>query len=191
MTDKFKDVIEIWSDVIVPDPPELKSINVDTKSTAFLLLDIQQQNCTPRPRCIESIPMVKELLEDSRKRKMLVVYTLTKIGKREDVREEVRPLDEELFVASGVDKFFGTNLEDILIRNNIKNVLLAGTAAQGAVLHTATGAALRNFQVIVPIDCMSSAEIYAEQYTAWHLANAPGTKGKCVLTRRSMINWTE
>jgi hypothetical protein len=31
--------------------------------------------------------------------------------------------------------------------------------------------------------------IYAEQYTAWHLLNAPGTRGSSTLTRFDMIRF--
>jgi nicotinamidase-related amidase len=55
-------------------------------------------------------------------------------------------------------------------------VIIAGTTAEGAVLHTATGAAMRGFKVIVPIDGMSAGTLDAEQYTAWYLVNAPGAR---------------
>ncbi len=60
---------------------------------------------------------------------MLVVYTLTKTGQRADVRRKVAPLENEQSVASGVDKFFKTELEDILSSRGIKKVILVGTAA--------------------------------------------------------------
>ena len=62
-------------------------------------------------------------------------------------------------------------------------MIVTGTAAHGAVLNTAAAAALLNFKVIVPVDGMS-ADPYAEQYTAWHLANAPGGIGSNVTLRK-------
>jgi nicotinamidase-related amidase len=88
-----------------------------------------------------------------------------------------------------VDKFFRTELKEILLKKKIKTVVIAGTTAEGAVLHTATGAAVRGFQVIVPVDGMSADALYAEQYTAWHLANAPGSRQKTTLTRFGMIDF--
>ena len=35
---------------------------------------------------------------------------------------------------------------------------------------------------ILPVDGMSSTDPYAEQYVAWHFANAPGVSAKTVLT---------
>ena len=87
-----------------------------------------------------------------------------------------------------MDKFYNTDLEKILRDRGIKTVIIAGTAANGAVLHTATGAAMRGLKVIVPVDLMS-ADLYAEQYTAWHLVNAPGTRRQTTLTRSDLIEW--
>lgn len=81
------------------------------------------------------------------------------------------------------------DLEEILEENGIETVIVVGTSAHGAVLHTATGAALRGLKVIVPVDGMSAGERYAEQYTAWHLANAPGTRRHTTLTRIGLIRF--
>jgi nicotinamidase-related amidase len=47
-------------------------------------------------------------------------------------------------------------LEKILNDKGIKTVVVAGTAAQGAVLNTASQAASRGLRVIVPLDGMSA-----------------------------------
>ena len=63
----------------------------------------------------------------------------------------------------------------------ITTVIVVGTLANGGVLHTASEAALRGFKVVVPVDGMSSPNLdtlYTEQYTAWHLANAPVFAGQ-------------
>ena len=49
----------------------------------------------------------------------------------------------EPIVQSSVDKFFKTDLDKIIRGKDIKTVIIAGTTAEGAVLHTATGAAMR------------------------------------------------
>jgi nicotinamidase-related amidase len=90
-------------------------------------------------------------------------------------------------VTSGPDKFMGTDLEKILKEKGIKTVIVTGTAANGAVLYTASGAALRGMQVIVPVDGMSAGNVYAEQYVAWNLANAPRVSAMVTLTRSERI----
>ena len=120
---------------------------------------------------------------------MPVVYSLTGRGTKETILPEVAPKTDEPIVQSSVDKFFKTDLDKILQGKGIKTVIIAGTTAEGAVLHTATGAAMRGYNVIVPVDGMSAGNLYAEQYTAWHLINAPGSRRRTTLTRFDMIEF--
>jgi len=184
-------IVDEWAAVKVPVAPELKAVKVDAKVTALLILDIQNQNCNleRRPRCVASLPKIQRLLSAARSKGMLVVYSLTRNASEADIRKEVAPLPGEPVVKSGVDKFFGTDLHNILKAKGIETVIVVGTSAHGAVLHTATGAALRGLEVIVPVDGMSSTETYAEQYTAWHLANGPGTRRQTTLTRVGLITF--
>ena len=184
-------IVDEWASVTAPPAPELQEVTVDPKTTALLVLDIQNRNCSAerRPRCVASLPKIQRLLAEAREKGMAVVYSLTRGAAEADVREEVAPLEGEPVVKSGVDKFFGTDLEEILKAKGVQTVILVGTSAHGAVLHTATGAALRGLKVVVPVDGMSAADPYAEQYTAWHLANGPGTRRQTTLTRASWISF--
>ncbi len=186
-------IIDEWNTVQVPPPPELKGVQVDPQTTALLILDIQNQNCNVerRPRCVASVPRIKELLTEARAKGMSVVYSLTGTASTSDIIEDVAPLEGDAVVQSGPDKFFLTDLEKILTEKNVETVIVVGTAAHGAVLHTATGAALRGLRVIVPVDGMSASELYPEQYTAWHLANAPASQRQTTLTRIDLIQVSE
>ena len=66
---------------------------------------------------------------------------------------------------------------------------LVGTAAHGAVLYTAGSAAMRGFEVVVPVDGASSENTYAEQVTAWLLTNAPTISSKVSLTKIDLIGY--
>jgi len=184
-------IVDEWATVKAPPPPELKPVTVDPKVTALLTLDIQKQNCNPerRPRCVASVPKIQGLLIEARAKGMHVIYSLAGEASAADINNEVAPRTGEPIVKSGVDKFFGTDLEKILKEKGIKTVIVVGTAAHGAVLHTATGCALRELKVIVPVDGMSAEDAYAEQYTAWHLVNGPGTRRQTTLTRISLIRF--
>ena len=184
-------IIDEWRDVEVPAAPELQPITVDAASTALLVLDMQNQNCNEerRPRCVSSIMKVRGLLDAARNAGTPVLYSITSSAEPADIRGELTPGADEAIVKSGVDKFHGTDLEALLRQESIRTVILVGTSAHGAVLHTATGAALRGFDVILPVDGMSAGEPYAEQYTSWHLANGPGTRRRCTLTKCSMISF--
>lgn len=182
-------IIEEWLDIALPEPPEPQEITVSVKDTALLLLDLQKNNCNEdrRPHCAQRIKkFYKPFLMKARKKNMAIVYSLTSSSEVKDIREEVKPIENEPVVKSSVDKFRGTKLEEILKSKEIKKVIIIGTSAEGAVLNTATGASLRGFDVIVPIEGVSSSYPYAEQYTIWHLLNSPGTRRRTKITR---INW--
>ncbi|MFX1516986.1 MAG: cysteine hydrolase family protein [Promethearchaeota archaeon] len=182
-------IIDEWGNIHIPTPPKLEEVTVESKSTALLVLDFQKMNCNQerRPRCVESLPKVQRLLFKAREKGLFVVYALIRSSPVEDIRDEVKPQGHEPIVKSGVDKFYKTDLEKVLATNAISTVIIVGTSAHGAVLHTATGAAQRKLKVIVPVDGISASEPYAEQYTVWHLANSPGTRRSVTITISDMI----
>ena len=184
-------VVDVWDTVKAPPAPELKSVTLDPKSTALLLLDFNKQTCNAaqRPRCIASIPKVAKLLDDARTSGVLVVYSLSAGAAVADIAAELAPKANEPIVASGPDKFLGTDLEKILKEKNIKTVIVNGTAAHGAVLYTASEAAFRGMKVIVPVDGLSAEALYPEQYTVWNLANAPRVSTQVTLTKTDMIKF--
>ena len=183
-TGRAQTIIDEWASVKVPPPPELKPVTIDKKTTALLMLDFNQQTCTQRrPRCTASIPRVKPLLAAARAAGMPVVFTLGGGGKRADIAEELAPRSDEPSMLAGVDKFVNTDLEKILKDKGITTVIVVGTAAHGAVLYTASSAAIRGMKVILPLDGISADNTYTEQYFAWHMANVPVLAPAMTLTR--------
>jgi nicotinamidase-related amidase len=118
-----------------------------------------------------------------------VVHSITGSTTVNDIVKDLAPRAGEPVVKTSVDKFYQTDLEKILAEKGIKAVIIMGTAAHGAVLYTTTGAALRGMKVILPVETMTAEDAYAEQYTAWHVMNAPGNMGKVTLTRTDMIQF--
>jgi nicotinamidase-related amidase len=184
-------IIDEWSAVQAPPPPVLQPTAVDPKTTALLVLDIVRQGCNAerRPRCLDTLPAVRGLLGRARAAGMMVGYSLVKGSVAGDILPSVAPQGGEPMVTAGTDKFLGTDLDATLQAKGIKTVIILGVVAQGAVMTTATEAALRGYQVVVPVDGMSSDSLYAEQYTAWDLLNAPVIAGHVALTRSDLIRF--
>ena len=181
-------IVDEWNDVKAPPAPALKPVKVEPKETALLMLDFVKQICGPRPRCVASLPKVQGLLTKSRDAGVLVVYSMA--GQPiTDTLPDVAARAGEASVSSGPDKFMNTDLDKILKDKGIKTVIVAGTAAEGAVLNTAAGAALRGYKVIVPVDAASSMLPYSEQYTAWHLGNSPRVGPQVTLTKIDQISF--
>jgi nicotinamidase-related amidase len=185
------DIIEEWANVKAPSALEVKSATVDPKTTALLLLDFQKPNCPNRPRCMASLPAAKKLLDEARAKNVLVVYTTSGMANADAIRPEVAPNGKEPLVrAASVDKFTGTDLEKILKDKGVQTVIISGTAAHGAVLYVGSDAAVKGFKVLVPVDLMSSEDLYYEQATAWLLAKGTGgIAPKVTLTRSTMIKF--
>ena len=190
-------IIDDWQKVKPPAAPELKDVTVDPKTTALLVLDFNGAqdptkgpcNAKTKPRCLASVPKVKTLLDRARAKEMLVVFSLGGAGEAPDIATALAPLASEPIVKSGPDKFIGTNLRSILSDKGIKTVIVTGTASEGAVLDTATDAALNGMNIVLPVDGMSSTELYGEQYVAWHMVNAPGVSQKTTLTSIDKIKF--
>jgi len=185
-------IIDEWANVKVPAAPALKPMTVDSKTDALLVIDMVAETCNAqaRPRCVETIPAIQKLLNDARAKGMTVIYALGISGK--EILPILAPKDGEPIVKSGADKFVHTEFEKILKDKGITGIIMVGTLAYGGVLHTASQAAFRGFKVVVPVDGMSSPNmdtLYTEQYTAWHLANAPVFGGRVTLTKVDMIKF--
>jgi nicotinamidase-related amidase len=147
------------------------------------------QNCGKRPRCTATIPAVKKLLDEARAKKMAVVYSFIAKTTAADVIKDVAPAAGEPSVTAGPDKFLGTELEKILKGKNIQTVIAVGTSANGAVLYTASAAALRGMKVIVPVDGMSSSDAVADLTAAVVLTTAPRVSSNVTLTKLDMVKF--
>src|SRR6185312_5418884 len=182
-------IVDEWASVKAPAAPAIKPVTVDPKTTALLMLDFMKQNCGQRPRCIATLPAMKKLLDSARAAKAHVVYSIIANSTINDVLPDVAAKSDEPSVLSGPDKFRNTDLEKILKDKGITTVITVGTASNGAVLYTASGAALRGMNVIVPVDGMSAVDPYAEYSTAFTFTNAPSVSAKTTLTRSDMIKF--
>jgi nicotinamidase-related amidase len=151
--------------------------------------DLVNQLCAKRPRCVAALPAMKKLLGEARAAKVAVIYSMPPNTTTADIMTDVAPVADEPSVQSGVDKFFKTNLEQILKDKGVQTVIVVGTSAEGLVTYTGGAAAIRGLNVVIPVDGMGSVEAFAEQYVAWHMTHAPIVSSKVTLTRTGMIKF--
>jgi nicotinamidase-related amidase len=184
-------IIDDWASVKAPAAPALKDVTVDPSTTALLMLDFMHSNCNNdrRPRCVESLPVMKTLLDEARAAGVTVIYSITSSAKPTDILEDVAPMASEPIVKASIDKFDKTDLAKILSDKGIKTVITVGTAAQGAILYTASAAAMRGLNVIVPVDGLSAEDPYFEQYVVYNLSKAPGVSKNVTLTSVGMMKF--
>lgn len=165
-------IVDEWAGTKAPAAPTLKPVTVDPKTTALLMLDFMNQNCGKRPRCLDTIPAMKKLLDAARAAKATVVYSLIANTTAADVIKDVAPAAGEASVLSGPDKFLKTDLEKILKDNGITTVIAGG-----------------GMNVIIPVDGISAVDPYAEYSTVFTFMNAPSVSTKTTLTKSDMIKF--
>ncbi len=185
-------IIDEWSQVKAPAPPALQAARVDPAATALIVMDISTKTCSSahRPRCVETLPAIARLVREARASNVLVLYSLIGHDTRGDIPKAFAArASDTVLTGAGPDKFVGTDLEAILKAKRIKTLITVGTSAEGAVLNTASGAAFRGFEVVVPVDGMSSGTLYGEQATAWFLAFAPRVSQHTTLTAADRIRF--
>ena len=186
-------LIDEWHTAKLPPPPPLKPAKIEPRETAVLVMDFTVQTCTEqrRPRCAVSVPKVLAFVNTARAKGALIIYSVAVPNSvPKDILKELTPAEgEQVLPPLGPDKFIGSDLEKTLKDKRIATVVTMGTQAQTSVLHTSATAALKGFNVIVPVDGMSGDSVFPELYTAWHLTTAARISPKVTLTRFDMIGY--
>lgn len=186
-------IIDEWAGAKLPAPPALKAVKLVPGETAILAMDFTNQTCSRerRPRCAASVAKVQKFLGEARARGATVIYSVAVANSTAaDILEELTPSPGETVLPPlGPDKFINSDLEKRLKDKGVRTVVALGTQAQTSVLHTGATAALRGFKVIVPVDGMSSDDLFPEAYAAWHLATAARISAQVTLTKLDAISY--
>jgi nicotinamidase-related amidase len=138
---------------------------------------------------VASVPTVIDLAKRARAAGVKVVYSVTAISTPKDILPGLEPQKGEPYVKAAADKFFKTDLDEILKKFGAKTVILTGFRSQGAIIATGTEAAYRGYKVVLPVDGMSSDVPYAKQYVTWNMMNAPGAVGHVTETTAAGISF--
>jgi nicotinamidase-related amidase len=159
----------------IPPTPSPVAVSPDARSTALLVLDFNTAVCQPRPACIEVLPRVAQLIAKARAANVPVLYSTTPSPKGPNpTLDAVAPRAGEPVVAARADKFLGTNMEELLKQRKVQTLVIAGTAANGAVLYSAYHANALGFTVAVAQDAVSSATPYETTLALFQLLHQPG-----------------
>ncbi len=157
----------------IPKIPDPVAVQIPVKGAALLVLDMTTAVCTPRPSCVASLAKISALLKKARDAKVPVIYSLTPTA-GSTVLPEVAPQVGEPSVTTRADKFFGTNLDQLLKDRAVENAAVVGSASNGAVLYTVFGLNLRGYTAVVAQDGISAEPEFGTTITRWQLLNQPG-----------------
>lgn len=152
----------------------------DKADVALLLIDvINDMEFEDGEKLLEfALPMAEKiaaLKERARKAKIPVIYVNDNFGRwqsdfnkilkhclEEDVRgkpvaELLRLSEDDYFVLKPKHSgFFSTTLDTLLEYLQVKTLVLTGVAGNNCVLFTANDAYMRDFNIVVPSDCIAS-----------------------------------
>jgi nicotinamidase-related amidase len=153
--------------------PKPVPVSVDPATTAYLVLDDTTAVCAPNPSCVATLPAAASFLGEARTAGALVVYSKT-VNPSDQILPQVAPQPTDRVVAAKADKFFNTDLDQVLSSHGIKTLLLVGTKSNGAILYTAYEANARGYTVVVAEDAVSADSPYIMHYSLFQFLNAPG-----------------
>jgi nicotinamidase-related amidase len=157
----------------IPAVPAAVAVEIPIKGAGLLVLDITTAVCSSRPTCVASVPKVAALIKKARDAKVPIIYSQTTAAGTQ-ILPEVAPQTGEPQVATRADKFFNTNLDQLMKDRGITTAVIVGTAANGAVLYTSFGANERGYTVVVAEDGIAADNDFALVLTKWQLLNEPG-----------------
>ncbi len=166
-------------EVTVPDYKLLSKVSLPVSKTAVLIADMLVDFVSPQgklfvPDTRKTIAPLRLLIGKARKAGAAILYIQDwhrpddpefSIWGPHAIQEtpgtrvipELAPSPEDYIVRKRTyDPFFATDLDLLLRQKNIRNLIVTGTVANICVLHAAGSAALRGYEVIVPIDTISA-----------------------------------
>jgi nicotinamidase-related amidase len=180
----------------LPPPPAPVPVTLDPSTTALVVLDLTTQTCGPQASCLEMLPRIAALLARARSAGVYVVYSTP--ATVPPILLDVAPVQGDPSVAGlGQDRFFDTPLDEMLRAKGIQQVILVGWRADGSVLYTSVGAALRTYTVVVPMDGTSASQDY-DLAVGWYQmltqlnanpTNEPLRKAAVTLSRTDTITF--
>jgi nicotinamidase-related amidase len=166
--------------VEVPTIPYKEEVDVDTKKTALIIVDMQNDFVKSEGKLVvqaaeATVPHIKTLLKTARNMGMHVAFTQDTHFEGDleweiwpehcrqgtwgwEIIDELKPRSSELICPKNrYDGFYGTWLEHFLSRVwQVEHLIIVGTVANICVAHTAASAGLRWFHIIVPANGISA-----------------------------------
>jgi nicotinamidase-related amidase len=142
------------------------------------------------------VPAIQRLLSKARAADVFVGYSNTANA---TILPDIAPRDSDPVVTSRADKFFNTDLDQILKDHGIQTVVMVGAAANGAVMYTSFGAVERGYTVVVATDGISSGPDFDTFLAEYQMLNMPGFANAdnnplqptaATLTRGDLITFT-
>ncbi len=139
------------------------------------------------------IPNIKKLIENERN-KSHIIYVCdahsendvefeiwpkhcVKKTKGAEIVDELKPKDSDFIVEKTTyDGFYNTVLDELLKNLGVTRLIITGCVSNICILHTASSAVLRRYDVEIPINCISSLDDASKECALNHFRNVLNVK---------------
>ncbi len=182
----------------IPALPNPVGVVLKPTTTALLVFDMIDRICKNQPNCTGvMVPALASLMARARKAGVFVLYS-TREPESSNWMPEVAPAPGDPIVKSiAQDRFYNTDLDNILKAKGITTVILTGWKVSGSVVYTSVGATLRGYTVVVPTDASLAATDYEVAIGQFQIlnqnsanaANEPLKTKASTLSRTDMITF--
>lgn len=169
------------AELTVPDIPITPSVDLDPRTTALVVVDMQNDFVAPEgslhvPDAQATVPVIADLIRRFRVAGAHVVFTQDthRDGDPEfaiwpphavegtpghAIVDELHPLPDDTVIRKPrYDAFYGTPLDHLLRQWRVGTLVICGTVANICVHYTASSAALRWYDVVIPRDATSALD---------------------------------
>jgi nicotinamidase-related amidase len=148
--------------VQMPAPPAPVAVALKPATTALFVSDVVEPICNTQPaKCVEGmVPKIAALMARARKAGVLVAYSTQEAAMSKWMPAVAPAAGDPTIVSHGQDRFYSTELDNVLKAKGITTVILTGWKVSGSLLYTSVGATLRGYTVVVPADTTDAPNDY-------------------------------
>jgi nicotinamidase-related amidase len=188
---------ETGATISMPPEPAPVAVKIQAKTAAILVADMVGGDCGKRPICTSQMaPRISDLLAKARKAGVYVIYSTPRPG--ETIVSDLAPKPgDPILLGHAQDRFWNTNLDDLLKAKGIQTLILTGWKVDGSVLYTSVAATERGYTAVIPEDASlapTDHDIAIGHYQALtqlngNPSNMPLKKKATTLTRTDLIDF--
>jgi nicotinamidase-related amidase len=172
-------------ETIEPIKPTPVAVSLDAKTSAVVVLALTAagRDYFQDEKISKLLLDVGAFLEKARASGVQIIFTAPANlhgGRSAEVAEPLkRRQTEPVIRPDAYDKFVGGELQSLLAAKGVKDLVIFGAGANVAILYTATAAARNHgYNVIIPMDAVTTHGKYEEEYTYHQLSTLPGGVNK-------------
>ncbi len=161
----------------LPKKLEVKNVKLNPSESALVVIDVQNDFANPSGKLYAKgaekvIQPIKKLLAKARSAGATIIFTQDWHIKGDpefeiwgehtlantwgaEIVDELKPEKTDIIIRKpSYDAFYSTSLDHVLRARKIKKLILTGLLGNVCVLCTAVGAAVRGYQLVIPIDAV-------------------------------------